>query len=213
MYFYEWDVMSDVLVRSLEYVNELGAAEPRILSHQLAMEKIHPDDRASLVAAVARHSCQNPTVDVVYRVMLPGKSPIWVKSSGRAFFDEEGRMLRVVGIVADITDQKLTEEALRVSEERLRLAQKIAGVGTFERDVRTGVNTWTAEMESMYGLPPGGFARARSAFEQLVHPDDRAKVIKPVDQALKTGQPTCGEWRLILNQARAGGFASEARPR
>jgi hypothetical protein len=46
MYFYERDVMSDVLVRSPEYVNVLGAAEPRILSHQLAMEKIHPDDRA-----------------------------------------------------------------------------------------------------------------------------------------------------------------------
>jgi PAS domain-containing protein len=97
MYAYEWDVITDVLVRSPEYVNVLGAAEPRILSHQQAMEKIHPDDRANIVAAVARHSPKNPTVDVVYRVLLPGQTPVWVKSGGRAFFDEEGRLLRLWG--------------------------------------------------------------------------------------------------------------------
>lgn len=197
MYAYEWDVATDVLVRSPEYVNVLGAAEPRILSYRQALEKIHPDDRANLVAAVARHSPENPTVDVIYRVLLPDQSPVWVKSSGRAFFDEEGRMLRVVGIVADITDQKATEQALRVGEERLRLAQKVAGIGTFERNVRSGVNTWTAELESMYGLPPGGFGRTRTAFEKLIHPDDRVKVMKLVDEALKTGQPTSGEWRVV----------------
>jgi PAS domain S-box-containing protein len=197
MYAYEWDLTTGVIVRSPEYVNVLGATEPRTLTHQQVMEKIHPEDRAKLVEAVASHSPQKPTVDVTYRVLLPGKPPVWVKSSGRAFFDEEGRMLRVVGIVADITDLKLAEESLRASEERLRLAQKVAGIGTFERDIRTGALTWTAEMESMYGLPPGGFGRTRRSFEDLVHPADRPEVIKLVDSALKTGQPTSGEWRVI----------------
>jgi PAS domain S-box-containing protein len=197
MYAFEWDVATDVVVRSSEYVNVLGRSEPRTLTHQQAMEKVHPDDREKLVAAVDRHSLENPTVDVTYRVLLPGKSPIWVKSSGRAFFDGEGRMLRVIGMVADVTDQKLAEEALRSSEERLRLAQKAARIGTFERNIRTGVNTWTPEMESMYGLPPGGFGQTRTAFENLVHPDDRAEVMKLVDEALKTGQPTHGEWRVV----------------
>jgi PAS domain S-box-containing protein len=197
MYAYEWDATTDVLVRSPEYVNVLAPTEPRTLTHQQAMEKIHPDDRPKLISAIARHSPKNPTVDVTYRVLLPGRAPVWVKSSGRAFFDGEGRMLRVVGIVADVTDQRLAEEALRASEERLRLAQKVAGIGSFERDIRTGVNTWTVEMESMYGLPPGGFGRTRTAFENLIHPDDRALVKKLVDEALRTGQAMSGEWRVI----------------
>ena len=197
MYAFEWDATTDILVRSPEYVNVLTPTEPQTLTQRQAMERIHPHDRPKLVAAIAQHSPENPTVAATYRVLLPGRAPVWVKSSGRAFFDREGKLLRVVGIVSDITDQRLAEEALRASEERLRLAQKVAGIGSFERDIRTGVNTWTAEMESMYGLPPGGFARTRTAFEDLVHPKDRAQVRKMVDEALRTGQPMSGEWRVI----------------
>jgi PAS domain S-box-containing protein len=89
------------------------------------------------------------------------------------------------------------EELVRSSEERLRLAQLAAHMGTFERDMRTGVLTWTREMESLYGLPPGGFCGTQAAFENLLHPDDRRRVLELVDWALKTGQPTNGEWRVV----------------
>ncbi len=94
------------------------------------------------------------------------------------------------------------EQVVRASEERLRLAQQAAGIGTFERNVRTGVVTWTPEMESMYGLPPGGFGQTHTAFENLIHPDDRARVMELVDSALKTGQQTTGEWRVIWPDGR-----------
>jgi len=134
MYAFEWDVTTDVLVRSPEYVNVLGATEPRTLTHQQVLEKIHPDDRPKLLAAVARHSPENPTAETTYRVLLPGKSPVWVKSSGRAFFNGEGRMLRVIGMVADVTDQKLAEEAVSEmtrklvetqEQERTRIAREL----------------------------------------------------------------------------------------
>jgi len=101
------------------------------------------------------------------------------------------------GIARDISERKLAEEALRASEERLRLAQQAARIGTFDWNIRTGVNTWTPELEAMYGLPPGGFGGTQTAFENLVHPDDRAGVIKLVEAAMKSGQPTKGEWRVV----------------
>ena len=88
-------------------------------------------------------------------------------------------------------------EALRASEERLRLAQQVARIGSFERNVHTGLLTWTPEMESIYGLPPGSFDGTKAAFENLVHPDDRAGLIELVDAALRTGQLTTGEWRVV----------------
>jgi len=103
----------------------------------------------------------------------------------------------VVAMVEEITDKKTAEEAVRASEERLRLAQQIAHVGSFEWNIHTGVNTWTPELEAMYGLQPGTFTGTQTAFENLVHPDDRAGVIKLVDAAMKSGQPTQGEWRVV----------------
>jgi hypothetical protein len=56
------------------------------------------------------------------------------------------------------------------------LAQQAAHIGSFEWNVQTGANTWTPELEAMYGLKPGGFAQTQEAFEKLIHPEDRARV-------------------------------------
>jgi len=90
-----------------------------------------------------------------------------------------------------------SQEQLRNSEERLRLAQQAARMGTFEWNIKTGVNTWNSELEALYGLPTGGFAKTQEAFEQLLHPEDRARVKDLINQAMKTGNPTGGEWRAI----------------
>jgi len=63
----------------------------------------------------------------------------------------------VLAMVEEITEKKRAEGALRESEERLRMAQQAARMGTFEWNIRTGVNTWNPELEPLYGLPPGGF--------------------------------------------------------
>jgi len=82
------------------------------------------------------------------------------------------------------------------SAERLRLAQQVANVGTFEWNITTGLNRWTPELEKMYGLPVGGFAGTQRAWEELVHPEDREETLIRIERAMKEGTFE-GEWRVV----------------
>jgi PAS domain S-box-containing protein len=122
MYAYEWDVATDTVMRSEEQVNVLGFNDQaKQLTRQQLLAKVHPDDRALFMGSVDRLTPENPTTQISYRVLRPDGSAVWLEKSARAFFDEHGRMLRVIGMVGDITEFKRTEEALRESEDKLRL--------------------------------------------------------------------------------------------
>ena len=130
------------------------------------------------------------------RVTKSGKK-INVSLSVCPIKDSSGAIVGLSGIARDITERKRHQEALRASEERLRMAQQAALMGTFEWNIETGVNTWTPELEALYGLPAGGFGGTQAAFEKLVHPEDRARVKELTGASLQSGQPAKGEWRVL----------------
>jgi PAS domain S-box-containing protein len=97
----------------------------------------------------------------------------------------------------EIIERKQADQSRRESEERLRLAQQVAGIGSFEWNVETNVNRWTPELEAMHGLRPGEFTGTRQAWEELLHPDDRSDLMKLVTEGFETGAPVQGEWRVV----------------
>lgn len=87
--------------------------------------------------------------------------------------------------------------SLSRSEERLRLAQQAARIGTFEWSAATNTGIWSPELEAMYGLPPIGSTHTVKEWEKLIHPEDRANAVALLEQAMETGLPVEGEWRVI----------------
>lgn len=124
MFAYEWDAATDYILRSAESSQILGIDEATRVTGQQMLAKVHPDDREGLLAAVATLNPENPYLQVTYRVVRPDGSVIWLERSSRAHFDEQGKMLRIVGMSADITERKRSEEALLSMTRRLIEAQE-----------------------------------------------------------------------------------------
>lgn len=112
MFAYEWDAATDVIVRSPESAQILGVDERAPLSGQQAMARVHPDDRERLLVAMAALSPENPNLNVIYRIVRPDETVIWVERQSRAHFNEQGNLLRIVGMVANITERQRAEEKL-----------------------------------------------------------------------------------------------------
>jgi PAS domain S-box-containing protein len=125
MYAYEWDRATDIIVRSGEFMHILGlTVAPAVITCQEMLAVVYPDDRAKLVAATNSCTPENPACQVQYRVIRPDGSLVWLEKSARAFFDEKGTMLRMIGMVADISERHLAEEALSGVSRKLIEAQE-----------------------------------------------------------------------------------------
>ncbi|HXC49690.1 MAG TPA: ATP-binding protein [Candidatus Limnocylindrales bacterium] len=87
-------------------------------------------------------------------------------------------------------------EVLRRSEERLRLAQGIARIGTFEWDIEANEYQWTDELAAMYGRTTADISGKGFVWHDVVHPDDRDEVIRKTVESMTTGQFE-HEWRIL----------------
>ena len=97
--------------------------------------------------------------------------------------DSASQVTGITGAMIDITASKQVEEALSISEERLRLANEAAHMGAWTHDLITGHVQWSAELERVFRLQPGRFAGTESAFLDFVHPDDRERINETVKAA------------------------------
>lgn len=111
--------------------------------------------------------------------------------------DREGKILNFVSIQNDITERKKAEEALKYSEERYALAQRVANIGSWDWDIRTGNLEWSEKIEPMFGFGLGEFKATYEAFLECVHPEDRQHVIDSVNACIEKGKDYDIEHRII----------------
>jgi signal transduction histidine kinase/CheY-like chemotaxis protein len=99
-------------------------------------------------------------------------------------------------LAADLIEQKLIEERLRASEARLMSAQRLAKLGSWERDDVSGNTVFSDEMLSILGMP-GYPPRTLAEFLSYVHPEDRERVWEGGMRGRSTGASVTGEYRIV----------------
>lgn len=195
---WEWEVSEDRVHVTAETQRLFGLPETQLVcSTADYFRLIHPDDldRMQQLIRAAIHS--HTPYAVEYRIFRADDGTIrWLRSNGRLQSIAANGGKRIIGISQDVTERRLAEENLRISEERLRLAQQVARIGAFDFNAVTGQSTWTPELEALHGLGPGQFAGTHQAWEELLHPEDKAFAMSLNVRALATGEPMEGEWRV-----------------
>ncbi len=98
----------------------------------------------------------------------------------------------------DITEHQQIEEKLRQSEFKLKEAQRIAHIGSWELDISTQKITGSEETFRIFGLEPSqSEPNLTENFDQLIHPDDVGLWQTTVEQAIVNHQPYEIEFRIL----------------
>jgi PAS domain S-box-containing protein len=175
-------------------VRLFGASDPEQLLGKSALELFHPDSHALIRDRVARVLAGETAPLIEQKLVRLDGAITDVEVTGALLDDGEGRAIQV--IVRDITERKRAEAALRESEERLTLAFAGAQEGVWDWNLETGAVVYSHRWKQMLGYSDDEIEPHVSAWERLLHPDDRV-LADQLNESLARGARTYeGEFRL-----------------
>jgi len=154
---------------------------------------VHPDDRERMQSEDERAVEPGEVVTTEYRVVHRDGRTVWVHNESVIVEEEAGGSRYWQGFVVDITERKRAEEALRESENRLRLAVEATELGTWDFDVAADEFRFDERCKTMFGLP----REARVSYENFIaniHPDDRRHVEGLIESTLNSRD--AGDFRM-----------------
>lgn len=139
---FDWDIATGRITWS-EWHGRLWGYSPGEYdgSFEMFTRRVHPDDLPAVDAALARTQATRTPYRMEFRVVRPDGTSHWVQGQGQFTFGPDGQPKRMRGVVKDVTDRKVQEEALRESnavlatltarlnhaleEERARISREI----------------------------------------------------------------------------------------
>lgn len=179
---------------------ELLGLEPRRQSIPLEdfYDRVHPDDVDQLRELGERLLEEGGEYNTEFRVVWPDGTVRWLKAMGGFLREDASDVVRAVGINEDITERKIANEQL--AESRRKMATLLANLpGIAYRCLNQP--HWPMEFVSrgarrLCGYEPSEIVHGEIEWVDLVHPDNRDRLWREVQQALDDGEPFRVEYRI-----------------
>lgn len=165
------------------------------VSFAVYSKALHPADKDNflrLTSSIQRNG-NNGMYELEYRVIGINDGQLrWLRSKGKATFDNNGKPIRFTGVTQDITQRKVTEELLRESEERFRSLAETLPQLIWVTDNKGMLEFTSSKWEQYTGIKPIG----PETWREIVHPEDLVEINLAWQYCLRSGQPYKHDVRL-----------------
>lgn len=159
---------------------------------------LHHADRERALMEENRSGQTGEALDSEYRMIARDGSVIWFHDQATVVPGEDGKSALLQGVMLDITDRKAAEATVRDSQKRLAEAQRLAQMGSWEYDLAKDRVTLSDELHRICGVERGALPEDMvSTIEQVVHPDDRARVQREIADATRDPKPFAYQVRIV----------------
>ncbi|MGD9857755.1 MAG: PAS domain S-box protein, partial [Planctomycetaceae bacterium] len=174
----------------------------------------HPDDVDTDVGlAEALFDGDIPFYQIEKRFIRKDGEQVWASLTVSLIRDGDDQPLYALGMVEDITERKLAQDALERSEAYLAESQRLSRTGSFAWDVARQESTyWSPELYRMLGVDPDAGMLPYQEWLDLIHPDDRARYAAVAEQGLREKTDVGLDFRIVLDDGSTKHLHTVAHP-
>ena len=187
--------------------NKVTWSEETYLIHEVPLDKdptleeainfYHPDDLPILQEAIKNAVEKAEPFNLTLRFITAKGNSLFTSSMCEPIV-EDGEVVKLIGTFQDITESKKAVDALKRSEDKLKEAQKIGKIGSWEFDIATQQITWSEELYNLVERDP---MQGPPNFEENMAyfvPDDSRKLQDQVRRAIENGELYDDDYQLNL---------------
>jgi PAS domain S-box-containing protein len=194
---WELDVATKTLAWSAHFFRLLGLDPEKSIPHNVGMRSIHPDDRERALRDLDVLMSTGEPFDNELRFVTAQGDVRLFHSRAIGVTDKKGKVVLVRGMSQDITESRKAEIKVRENESLLSYAEEIAHLGSWEFDVLCGAPRLSKNLRAMYGLAEDEKFN-REIYTERLHPRDRTRVRRIIDDAVAACRPFEYQARYVL---------------
>lgn len=195
---WDWNIKTDRVVFNNRWAEMKGYQKDEIEPHLSSWSNlVHPNDMPLVKKKLNNHlEGKTDSYEAEFRMRHKSGEWIWILDKGKVIeWDEEGNPLRACGTHLDITKRKNAETQIKERQELLKKGEKLANMGSWEWDVKSGIVLCSDQWQRIHGTQKSEYRKEELI--SIAHPDDRQKVMEALDNTVNKQRPYDIEHRII----------------
>lgn len=171
---WDWDILSDAYYRSPRWKGIVGFGDDELANNGHGFrDLLHADDRRRVGDALHAHLEHGKPYDLEFRLRHKDGEYRWVHSRGKASRAADGRAIRMLGSMTDITERKAVARTIEEDRANLARAEEMVRLGHYKYDVKSATLIWSQGTYRIFGKSPETFTPTFDTVRELFDPEDR----------------------------------------